>query len=656
MRRIFILLVLLLAGNIVFAQTSQDAAVQLIAIPSESPLNITLRWKPITYSSPTYQIWKKAKGAISWGTSIGSTTDSFYVDNAVILDSAYEYLVRAVGSITSYGYIYAGVRNPAIHNRGTLILLVDSTFTDSCRTNIATLMSDLSGDGWQLIRHDFNRTTTDVTVKAAISADYAALPDVKAVLILGHIAVPYSGDLNPDAHPDHKGAWPADIFYSCMTGWTDVTVNNISASYLWNHNAPGDGKWDASIIPSTAQLQVGRVDFYDMPAFAATEVQKMRSYLNKDHKYKMDSLAVRHRGIISDNFGYFSGEAFAANGWRNFSPLVGKDSLTDNPSGFISSLAAESYQWAYGTGGGSFTSAGGIGNTSNFASNPVNGIFTILFGSYFGDWNVTNNFLRAPLCSTTPALTCCWAGRPNWFFHHMALGENIGYATLLSQNNPGGGYQPYGYASTGVHVALMGDVSLRTDYIQPVSNLAFVTPYHAGATISWTASPDPAVIGYYVYRADSLYGHFERITPTMVTTTSFLDGVGVSGLKYYQVRPVKLTLTPSGKYYNLGIGVTDTATVSYAPLQIAPVQPTIALNVYPNPAQNYINVTVHADMASVATMYVINTAGQRFHTVTKQLNAGDNKYALSINEMVPGVYTLVVRTNDKELTTKFVKL
>lgn len=586
MRRIFILLVLLLAGNVIYAQTTEDITVQLSAIPSESPVRITLKWKPVTFGAPVYQIWKKSKTATSWGTSIAllPTTDSEYVDNAVIIDSAYEYLVRAQGTINSYGYVYAGIRCPAIHNRGSLILLVDSTFTDSCRAQIATLMKDLSGDGWQLFRHDYYRTTTDVTVKAAIAADYAAHPDVKAVLIIGHVAVPYSGDLNPDGHPDHLGAWPADIFYSCMTGWTDVTVNDAASPYLLNQNIPGDGKWDQIGIPSTAQLQVGRVDFANMPAFTTTEYQMMRSYLAKDHAYKMDSLAVRRRGIVSDNFGYFSGEAFAQNGWRNFAPLIGKDSIEVNPSGFISSLAAGSYQWAYGTGGGSFTSAGGIGNTSNFASNPVNGIFTMLFGSYFGDWNVQNNFLRAPLCSSTPALTCCWAGRPNWFFHHMALGDNIGYSTWLSQNNPGGAYQPYGYGSTWAHVALMGDVSLRTDYIKPVSNLTFVTPYHAGATISWTASPDPAVIGYYVYRADSLYGHFERITPTMVTVTSFLDGVGVSGLKYYQVRPVKLTLTPSGKYYNLGIGVTDTATVSFAPLQIEAVQPTVQLSVYPNPA------------------------------------------------------------------------
>lgn len=33
---------------------------------------------------------------------------------------------------------------------------------------------------------------------------------MSTIFLFGDIAVPYSGDINPDAHPDHKGAWPAD--------------------------------------------------------------------------------------------------------------------------------------------------------------------------------------------------------------------------------------------------------------------------------------------------------------------------------------------------------------------------------------------------------------------------------------------------------------
>lgn len=664
MKWLFIFSGLLLSFSAVHAQTTEDLAVELSATVQTSPAQVTLHWKMLTVDTPVYHIWKKAKTSTSWGTEIAilPATDSAFTDTAVIIDSAYEYQVWALGTtLSSSGYIYAGIRNPAIHNKGTLLLIIDSTFSDSCAAAIKTMMDDMSGDGWQIIRHDLARTLPDTAVKAIIANDYASHADVKSVLLLGHIAVPYSANFDtviypPDGHvPYHDGAWPSDVYYACMTGWTDVAPPDTFGSYIANWNIPGDGKWDQFSIPSSAVLQVSRIDVYNMPSFAASEVQMMNSYLAKDHIYKMDSLAMIHRALISDNFGYFGGEGFAANGWRNFAPLVGRDSVYVLP--FISSLAASSYQWAYGCGGGSFTSAGGIGSTTDFAANPVNGIFTMLFGSYFGDWNVQDNFLRAPLCAATPALTCCWAGRPNWFFHHMTLGENIGYAAWLTQNNADPGlYQPANYGAQGVYVALMGDLTLRADYIKPPSNLMVSTPVDSGAILTWTASPDTAVIGYYVYRADSVYGYYQRISG-MLTATAYHDLLpGISGLKYYMVRPVKLQSTPSGGYYDLGVGITDTGTVTSTSLQVTVLAPEINLSVFPNPAQNYLNAKVSTDIPGIVTMYVVNETGQRFNICTKQLNKGNNYYSLNITGMAPGVYALIVKCGDNTFIQKWVKI
>jgi Secretion system C-terminal sorting domain len=668
MRRILTTLVILLAFNVSNAQVTEDLTVELSATTQVSPPRITLHWKLLTTGTPTYLIYKKAKSATFWGSPIATITTAIdsYADNAVIVDSAYEYQVLATGTLAvpyplgnPSGYMYAGIKCPAIHNRGILILIVDSTFTDSCAVEIKRLMRDISGDGWQIIRHDFPRTTTDAAIKAVIANDYATHTNVKSVLLLGHVAVPYSGDLNPDGHPDHLGAWPADVYYGVLSGsWSDALVNDAGAGYVANHNIPGDGKWDQTPLPAPTQLQVSRVDFYDMPAFSTTEIQRMRSYLNKDHVYKMDSLTMRHRGVLHDDFGYFSGEGFAANSWRNFAPLVNKDSISVVGSGaLISTLAASTYQWAYGCGGGNFSGAGGIGSTTDFAANPVNGIFTMLFGSYFGDWNVTNNFLRAPLSSSNPALTCCWAGRPNWFFHHMALGDNIGYSAMLTQNNDGTLYQPGNSGANWVHIALQGDLTLRTDYIKPITSLVITKPYHSGAILNWTASPDPAVIGYYVYRADSLYGYYQRLNASMLTTTTYHDLLaGSNGLKYYMVRPVKLQSTPSGNYYNLGVGVYDTATVSFSTTAIAAVsQPSVNLTLFPNPAQNYLNVIVNTEAPEVVTMYVVNEMGQTFSIVTKELQSGDNKYSLNISAFAPGMYTLVVRNGENSVVKKWVK-
>jgi type IX secretion system substrate protein len=668
MKKVYILFALLLVCTLSFAQSTEDYAVELTAATQTAPPQITLKWKLLTVDTPSYYIWKKAKTATSWGSPIAILTasDSTYTDAAVIVDSAYEYQVWAEGTVlTSSGYIYAGIKSPAMHNKGILLLLVDSTFTDSCTAALKIMMHDLWADGWQLIRHDFPRTAADTTIKAVIANDYATHTNVKAIQIVGHLAVPYSADFNaagyypPDGHvPDHDGAWPSDIFYSCLAGpWTDVTVSNSLGYFSPNWNTPGDGKWDQTIIPSPAVLQVSRIDFNNMPSFSGSEAQLMNSYLAKDHTYKMDSLAVRHRALISDNFGPFSGEAFAANGFRNFPPLVGRDSVASLP--FISTLSASSYQWAYGCGGGTFTSAGGIGSSSDFVTNPVNAIFTMLFGSFFGDWNVQDNFLRAPLCANPPALTNCWAGRPNWYFHHMALGENIGYSALLAQNNGGSLYEPAGYGAGYVHVALMGDLSLRTDYIKPPSNLVITTPPHNGAVLTWAASPDPGVIGYYVYRADSLYGFFKRLNTPMLTALTYHDDTGIDGSKYYEVRPVTLQPTPSGGYYNLGIGITDTpmnVTYPHPALQVADLAPSVSVLLFPNPAQNYLKVTVNAPLSCEAVMFVVNEQGQSFDLITKQLGAGENNYSLNVASLAPGIYSLVVKTGNSSVVRKWVKL
>lgn len=664
MRTLITFLLLLLAADAAMAQATKEYAVQINATTQVAPPRITLSWRKINAGTPVYQVFRKSLTGTSWGSAIGAVGggDTVYVDNSVIVDSAYEYQVVAGGTGLSpipQGYIYAGIKAPAIHNRGTLVLIVDTLFRDSCAAELTTLMKDINGDGWAIERHDFSRTTPDTVIKTAIRNDYNNIPDIKAVLIVGHVAVPYSGDMNPDAHADHKGGWPADVFYGSITGvWTDASVNNATSANMANHNVPGDGKWDHTLQPLPMELEVSRIDVWNMPAFASTEVQRMRRYLDKAHTYKMDQLPMRKRGVITDNFGMSTGEPFAGNGWRNFAPMVSYDSVYELP--FINSLKTGQYQWAFGCGGGSYTSASGVGTTTDFVNaRAQHGIFTMLFGSYFGDWNYTNSFLRAPLCVDTPALTCCWAGRPHWFMHHMALGHDIGYSTRLSQNNGLATtlYQPTGFYPGGVHMALMGDLTLRTDYIQPVPTVN-ASVISKGANVTWTASPDAAVMGYYVYRTDSLWGHYARISP-MVTGLSFNDTVGVDGLKYYMVRPVKLQQTPSGGYYNLGVGVTDTLTVNYPePTVGAPIMaghlPDV--QVFPNPTENVLNVTINTVNEELAGLCLVNMAGERFYPAKRQLRVGQNAYSIDVSALPPGNYLLYVETGGGTAVRKWTKL
>ena len=150
MKKLYFLLITLILGNQLLAQSTEDYTVELSAVTQTIPTpKITLNWKRITSETPKYHIYKKSKTATSWGTQIAvlNATDSTFVDSLVIIDSAYEYQVFAMDTpaVTNWsasGYIYAGIKNPAIHNRGAIIVLVDSTFIDSCSANITKLMND----------------------------------------------------------------------------------------------------------------------------------------------------------------------------------------------------------------------------------------------------------------------------------------------------------------------------------------------------------------------------------------------------------------------------------------------------------------------------------------------------------------------------------
>lgn len=656
MKKIYTLLLTALSAT-ALAQNAYYS-VRTEAVVQKSPAQVQLKWEmPPAKTNGNITIYRKAQSATTWGTAIaqiaGNSTS--YNDNNVTAGSAYEYLVVKDDTTNPYGYIFAGIEQPAIHSRGALILLVDDAFSTTCSTEIATLVKDLSGDGWEVIRKDYPRSATVATVKAFIASTAQTNSNVEAVYILGHIAVPYSGDLNPDAHSDHKGAWPADCYYGDLDGtWADGSVNNSTSGNPLNHNTPGDGKFDNSYIPSDIDLQVGRVDFYDMPAFSKTEEQLMKSYLNKAHQYKTGALAVNKRALVDDNFKTMP-EGFAGNGWRNFAPLVGINNVEEKD--LISTLNTSFYQWAYGCGGGSYTSCSGVGTTANIAANDMNAIFTPVFGSYFGDWNYKNNFLRAPLCADVPSLASFWAGRPNWFLHHMALGENIGYSTRLSQNNNGTFYAtPIPSLARTVTTALMGDPSLRTEYVKPVPSITLGGDSTKGAVVSWTASPEAGLAGYYVYRSTSEFGEY-KLRSGRVTGTSYTDSFGAPGTYWYMVRATKLQTTASGTYYNMSLGASASGTFQYPFFDVGvPAITSVAeVQLYPNPAKESVQLVITGAENTSAAITIADMQGKAVYTTTMQLGIGKNIHQIDISTISAGMYMVQVQAGNSRKTLKLVR-
>lgn len=554
------------------ASVVRDHAVELSATATQiatslSP-TITLSWPQATFQTTNYVVSRKLLNAPSWGVPVtnmaGSATS--FADTNVVPGVAYEYRVvrNAPGrlampySVQGFGYICAGINLPQVESRGKVLLCVDTNMMTALSNEVARLQQDLVGDGWTVLtkvvpRKDWSEagwSSAVQSVKQAIKAEYFAdSNNVKSVFLLGHVPVPYSGNVAPDGHGDHQGTWPADVYYGDMTGvWTDTASNYVGNARL--SNMPGDGKFDQSYVPGSCNLAVGRVDMYGMSSFGKTEVELLRRYLDKDHAFRQGLVAVADRGLVDDNFGEFYYETFAASGWKAFAPLIGASNAYSGD--WFTDLRTNSIMWAYGCGGGNYKGAGGVGSTSDFVTYGSKATFTMLFGSYFGDWDNGDAFMRAPLAAEGTGLTCTWAGRPHAYFHSMGIGDTVGSALTRSYTtnyyNPGGTYN-----NTGIWRALMGDPTLR---MRSVARPGAVQAAMNGANIdlTWSAAGDAKVLGYHVYRATNTMGPFARQTGSPVVGTGWTDMTARTGDTWYMVRSVKCEMGYSGSYMNLSQG------------------------------------------------------------------------------------------------------
>lgn len=448
-----------------------------------------------------------------------------------------------------FGYILAGSNQAPVEKRGSLLLVVDDAYSSPLAAEIEQLEQDLWGDGWRVRKIEVNRNDEVNQVKSVIVNEFQQSTDLKMVYLLGHVPVPYSGNFYADGHLEsHWGAWPADVFYGEMDGtWTDASVSNTTAAFPRNHNLPGDGKFDQSDIPNAVELAVGRLDLTDMPAFGNDDVELTRRYLRKAHRFKTGQLDVPRRGLVDDNLGIALG-APAASGWRNFAPMFTADSVRSLD--YFTTMRNDAYLWSFGGGSGSFTSANGIGSSQDFANDSLRNIFTMLCGSYFGDWDNPDNFLRAPLASAGWTLTSAWAGNPPFTLHRMAMGEPIGQSLQRTQNATETDYYP---GPQLVHTALMGDPSLRLHPVKPVENLSAIETV-LGVELNWTPPVGEAVAGYHIYRFDAIQNDFLRINSAPVAGTSYLDLVQPLDSALYMVRVLKLEQSGSGTYWNLSLG------------------------------------------------------------------------------------------------------
>ncbi|NLB60549.1 MAG: hypothetical protein GX806_05730, partial [Lentisphaerae bacterium] len=518
-----------------------DRAVMLSAAVTNDPPTITLNWQLTRQDDADYIYIFRSQDALIGGSQIAyleGPDHTNFTDTNVVVGQAYHY--SAIASIggrhTAQGYISSGIDVPLADSRGTVILILDGGFSQSLEDEYDLLAQNLAGDGWTVERYDVPRAYRPFDIRNTIRTAYSNDPDnVKSVFLFGRIPVVLSGPVCPDGHiEEHTVHYATDAFYADMH--VEVTNYFPDSTDYWQPDAIGYFSNRAAYT----DLAIGRVDLSFLPAMG-DEAELLKQYIQKNHNYRHRLFEWQAKGFIHDEFGDYADDAKV--GWRDFSAILGH---TNVMAGWWRTLREPPFLWGYGCGGGYYNSCGNVINTGQMKTHDP-AVFTFLFGSYFCDWYTANNLLRAQLATPEHGLTCAWGDAH--VVSSMGLGGCIGECIKIRQNKGG------------VHVGLMGDPTLRIQYITPPSNLVADTQNHL---LQWDPVPEEGIMegeleGYNIYRSLNRYGPFTRLNHSPIQDTSYIMDDPTAQQHYYMVRAVALLDHNSGRYYDASQGIFTSA-------------------------------------------------------------------------------------------------
>jgi hypothetical protein len=702
--KIFILFIILIANlqSQPRALTSKDAAVLIDAQVELGATNkVILSWNKNELAIQ-YGIFRKELGQTFTGEPLIVLDSSIttYVDETIEIGKIYEYRIVAnslvglnsQGGLVSVNYHASGYKAVSVsapaYSGGRLLLLIDETMDEPLKNEIDRLENDLYREGWTIVKKYVVRSESFdgdkvKQVKQIILDEYAKMP-FDHIFLLGRVPVPYSGDIVPDGHVDnHRGAWPADIYYGSINEaiWTDSFVNSTSAPER-TQNVPGDGKFDISTLynPNNWALtvqthaSVGRVDMYNLPAFQKSEVELLKSYLDKNHKFRTGQFDIEKRGLVDNNFNAAQiPAAFAWSGWANFGSVIGRENVVSgdwikgNPN---ENLQDKTYLMAYGDGPGSYTSVGGVGNTDNFVNNQLNAVFTMLFGSYFGDWDVRNNVMRAALASEPSILSCSWAGRPHWYYHHLGLDFPLGYSAKVTLNNVIDYLPPLIIQNNQqsfpeglllqIHTSLLADPTLKVNPnpdVEHLDNLSAIDE-NDDTKITWDM-PSSSSGNWDIYFTVDKSEKWHKANSEPITTNEFYHDFKFDGEITYLVREIiseNDPLSPSihgilNRYSRGNITTIIRTDVN----SIETISDEINLILSPNPAIDYVNINFKTNTGT-ATLKIYDIHGNLIKQFDYQ-NIGNatNQLVWNLNgekgNLINGFY-IVQLVNNGNITTE----
>jgi uncharacterized protein (TIGR02597 family) len=552
---------------------------QTSAIASNAPGGIQLIWNSQT--NAVVNIRRRVAGTREW-SPLGAALGTSFFDATAEEGVRYEYNVNTrvlstFGDEDFQGQFTGGTWNGReIEHRGKVILLVDQTLAFALEPELSGFITNLVGDGWQVLRANVPRHVDDYSsqtsylvnsinmatfIKPFLRSSYAQHGDsIRQILILGHVTVPYSGTLADDGHystGQHQGAWSTDNYYGDMDGtWTDGQLM-LNSFYPWNWNYPGDGKFDQDFLPQVngradLEVPVARIDLANLPAFEGfTEVELLKRYLAKNAAFRAGQTIFPPAALAFDTHvqGRFSqvpiqtGTEMASQLSVLGSAAFG-DPFTAQPLAVVASVS----------GPGGFVSINSLMDHEHSTEHLANGqaitpaAFYFVRSSYMPDWNTTDNLLRAILASPGGGLASAPMFIPHtWRIVGLALGDMLGSDVADVINN----WKIRQYSIRPIQ--FQGDATLRYPVVRPPFDVSAAILNDRGL-IAWSPSPEPGA-KYHVYRStDGISGAFERLNAEPLVGTTFVDQHAVLGNIVYMVRALAMSTTGAGTFTNISQG------------------------------------------------------------------------------------------------------
>jgi hypothetical protein len=651
---LFLALIQFIFTYSLFSQKGKEQTI-FISVEYGETGGATLSWPDDPNFTGTYNIFENKSEYTQDFEYVDFVTGNSWTDNSYEIGTTKEIMVtkKEGNRIIAFNVISIGKEVEVPFNKGGIILLVDETHSISLESEIFQVQNELLQEGWEVIKLDVPRTNTPAEIKQLIlQVKDGMLQELKAIYIIGHVPVPYSGHfsltgtaLPPDGHVEgsgnHTGAWPADMYYGDLDGnWTDQSVNYTDSRSDRNNNIPGDGKYDQSAPPSDIDLIVSRVDFHDMAAFPEDEVEMIKNYLLRTSNWRQGKTEYVLRGLIDDNF---KGLNISASGHRAISNLIGTDSLFEDRD-YLTELKDNNYYFSFGMGAGSYTSCNGIGKTSDFVENKIKTIFTGLSGSYFGDWDSKNNILRATLASG--ALGSFWSGIPHWYLHKLGVGGTIGDCLLYTQNADYVGSNitvSLNGSQRKVHTTLMGDPTLTFKPV-PQPTVIEVAKEAGAIRISWE-DDTPNSDGYFLYRRNKVTGELVKVNDEIIKEKEFIDITAPTGTLRYILRAVELVELPNSSYYSMSMGSFSDPIVYVTSVNYEKDNDFV---VAPNPSSGSFRIDLPANVNNIESLEIRDMTGNIVYKHTGNVLA---EQVVSTN-LATGSYVLIANTSTRTLIKK----